>query len=243
MKVIINADDFGKNIETNEAIAFCFANNLITNTTILVNSDYFDDAVLLAKKQKFAEEVGLHLNFLDGKPLTNEIKKYKDFCDAEGNFNAKFMKRKFVFFATRRKKKAIAKECEAQVVKYLNAGFSLMHFDSHGHAHTRLFLWNSIKKVMKNYKFISSRTSIYNPDSSLFIRLYKNVLNRKISKSFKTVPWTVFTELHQYPLFDDFTEIMVHPIKIEEVKTKKDYDILLDIAFKWEKISFSELFK
>lgn len=243
MKVIINADDFGKNVETNEAIAFCFENKLITNTTILVNSDFFDNAVSTAKNKNFFGEVGLHLNFLDGKPLTKEIKKYSDFCDSEGNFNSKFMKRKFTFFVSRKKKKAISLECEAQVKKYLDAGFTLMHFDSHGHAHTRLFIWNSIKKVMKNYNFISCRTSVYNPHSSFLIKMYKRMLNKKISKSFKTVPWTVFTELHQYPLFNDLTEIMVHPIKVEEVQTKKDYDILLDIAFKWEKISFSELFK
>ena len=243
MKVIINADDFGKDIETNKAIAFCFKENLISNTSIIVNSEYFNDALELAKKENYFSEIGLHLNFLYGKPLTEGIKKYKDFCGENGEFNAKFMKKKFVLFASKNKKKAIATECEAQAKKFIEAGFTLMHFDSHGHSHTRMFVWKSIEQTMKKLGFVSCRTSIYNPNSSFLVKIYKKILNRRIAKHFKTVNWTVFTELHKYPTFDDYAEIMVHPIKIEEVQTKKDYDILLDIAFKWERISFSELFK
>ena len=43
--VIINADDFGLNEHCSLAIAEAFKKGLITDTTMVANGEYFDDAV------------------------------------------------------------------------------------------------------------------------------------------------------------------------------------------------------
>ena len=72
----INADDFGKDLETINAIDFGFANHLINQTTIMINMGYIDYSKDLAIKNLYLNNVGLHLNLTEGMPLTENIKKY-----------------------------------------------------------------------------------------------------------------------------------------------------------------------
>lgn len=55
-KIIVNADDFGKTHTINLAIAECFNKGLITNTTIMVNMPFADEAVEIAKQEVFLIE-------------------------------------------------------------------------------------------------------------------------------------------------------------------------------------------
>ena len=52
-KLIINADDFGISSSVNRAIVYAFSNNMITNTTLMVNMPYADEAVELEGKWIF----------------------------------------------------------------------------------------------------------------------------------------------------------------------------------------------
>ena len=66
--IIINADDFGLNKSCSQAIALAFSEELVTDTTIMANGEYFDDAVKLAEKHGFFDKIGIHLNITEGKP-------------------------------------------------------------------------------------------------------------------------------------------------------------------------------
>ena len=90
-KLIINADDFGISHEVNEAITLCFNKNYINQTTIMVNMPYVDEAVELSKDNGFSDRVGLHLNLVEGKPLTERIRD-TIFCDEHGMFISRIMK-------------------------------------------------------------------------------------------------------------------------------------------------------
>lgn len=67
MPIIINADDYGKNEEINQAISEAFEKKYITRTTLMVNMPYTDKAVELAKQKGFSDRIGIHLN-LGGMP-------------------------------------------------------------------------------------------------------------------------------------------------------------------------------
>ena len=84
------ADDFGFDIARNDAILDCFENNQISTTTIMANMPGFEDGVKRVFENGLQNRVGLHLNFTQGMPLTDDIKRFPVFCNVDGTFNAKF---------------------------------------------------------------------------------------------------------------------------------------------------------
>ena len=63
MKVIINADDFGKSPKRNRAIIEAFTNGMITSAGLIVTGDYLQDAIdLLFKQGEYVNKIHLHFN-------------------------------------------------------------------------------------------------------------------------------------------------------------------------------------
>lgn len=137
MEYLINADDYGRTHYTNKAIVEGFEQGYLDRTTIMVNTEAYDEAVELAKKNGFFDCIGLHFNLTTGYPLTDEIKQLRSFCNKDGAFNSKiFHSKRIRMFLFPSEIRAVKKELSAQIDKYKRAGFCLMHFDSHGHIHT-----------------------------------------------------------------------------------------------------------
>lgn len=206
MEYIINADDFGRTDTVNTAIVEGFKNGCLNRTTIMVNMPYFEEAVYLADMYNFKNKVGLHINLTSGSPLTEEIKKCNSFCTEEGIFNGKIFKNKRLqFFLFPKERKAIKKEIDAQIEKYLKNGFQQKHADSHGHIHTFPSLVNLVIGELNKYRFNSLRISL-NINVTCIKKIYKAFLNRKIN---------VFNQKcnKQYDYFGAFKEIHAAPLK------------------------------
>lgn len=217
MKHIINADDFGMSKSRNEAITQCFLKGLINQTTIMVNMACFEEAVELSKQYSFFNKVGLHLNLMEGKPLTEEIKLFNEIC-SEGHFNGNlqtYLRKKN--FIPKAMKKAIHKEIEAQILKYTEAGFTLKHIDSHFHIHNEFFIYKITKPLCIKYHIKSMRIlrNLMNKDHFVaFIKcLYKRIINHDIKKSFSHTDY--FGSYEDYKLYyqkdKQSVEIMLHP--------------------------------
>lgn len=71
---LINADDFGLSEEVNEAIIYGFQQGFLDRTSLMVNMPFCADAVRKARQYGFDDKVGLHLNLVQGTPLTEPIK-------------------------------------------------------------------------------------------------------------------------------------------------------------------------
>lgn len=160
MKLIINADDYGMDENRTRAIQECFKRGLITQTTIMVNMPWADRAVDAARQQGISGKIGLHLNFTEGVPLTEDMRKCPIFCNAEGRYtgrwhNSKF--RRFVMSSSARQ--AIVVEARAQMEKYLTYGLPLLHLDSHHHSHTDYVVAKNVLPMAKNLGFKSVRLS------------------------------------------------------------------------------------
>lgn len=84
--LVINADDFGMSQEVNKAIIYCLKNQLIDRTTLMVNMPYASEAAQMAKEAGLWDKVGLHVNLVEGKALSDRIKQTQ-FCDERGYFN------------------------------------------------------------------------------------------------------------------------------------------------------------
>lgn len=69
MKLIINADDCGKNKEVNAAISHFIETGKITSTTVMANMDDLEGASRLFDEYQDSISFGIHLNLTEGHPL------------------------------------------------------------------------------------------------------------------------------------------------------------------------------
>lgn len=222
LKCIINADDFGKSNEVNTAIDECFSRKIIHQTSIMVNMPYFKEAAQMARDGGYFDKVGLHINLVEGEPLTKGIR-MTELCDSNGCFSDVIMRGKKRFWVDGFTKKCIYEEMEEQIKAYLDAGFSLKNMDSHMHSHINFSIINMAIKLASKYDFNSIRLSRNIPSNqiSLVKRVYKSIINKRILRFNQKNCWDVF----YFGAMDDVIkqiqyggelngklEIMVHPI-------------------------------
>ena len=183
MRVIINADDYGRNPTINQAIIDAFEHGWITNTTIMVTMPAFDEAVEQAKTAGFFDKIGLHLNLTQGVPLTENIRGNELFCDENGEFNGKIWRcAKMQFMLDKTSRMHIKEEMEAQIGKYVEAGFPQMHLDSHHHSHTIYSVFQELRPLLREYSMKSVRLSANIHCVCLCKRIYKTLYNYRLRK-------------------------------------------------------------
>lgn len=225
-RIIVNADDFGLSHEANIGIAEAFEKGFITNTTLMVNMPFCEEAVQLAKENGFWNRVGLHLNIYEGKPLNPAILRYKEFGNADGTNLLGDYRRTFIkhFYLERGPRTELKKELECQIQKFLSYQPECMHVDSHGHSHTNWSVFRECKPLFIKYGFQSTRLSrnLY-PKQITLKDIYKTFYNSRL----------LSTGLYAAELFGSFTdmravleqdagmlenktiELMCHPLKID----------------------------
>lgn len=206
-RTIINADDFGLSESVNRAVCTAFNNHLISNTTILANGKFFEDAVALAKENGFAEKVGIHFNLTEGEPLTEDIKGCPSFCK-NGVFHHKNNRLKPL---SSFENNALYKELSAQAAKLKNAGLTVDHADSHHHIHTAVFIAPIVFRVCKENDIKRIRLHRNLGNIPFYKRVVKDLYNKTLhSKGFITTDY--FGSLKDIDGIDlpDRLEIMVH---------------------------------
>jgi len=220
--IIINADDFGLSNNINAAIYEAFQKKLISSTTLIVNIDQsFKDALNYIISNKISrDKVGLHLNFEEGTPLTQNIKNINFICNAEGNFYFNFRVTN-KFFYDNYINNCIKEEIAAQINKFIDhIGDNPTHIDSHNHTHTEYAMINSLLPILNDYKIYKVRlTRNIGKDITFAKYLYKNIFNYKLKlNNFITTDF--FGDLFDYKEFNFLKhsniEIMVHPLYNQE---------------------------
>ena len=128
LRLIVNADDFGLTPGCNAGIVKGLTEGIISDTTIMINSQYAPDAVRLFKEQGL-NRAGLHLNLSYGAPVSppGEV---ASLVDDKGLFP-----RKIDRSIPNMKAAEIERVLWAQMDKFLATGLTLTHIDSHHHAH------------------------------------------------------------------------------------------------------------
>lgn len=243
-KIIINADDYGISHDVNEAISLCFEKNYINQTTIMVNMPCLNEAVELAKKNRFDNKVGLHLNLVEGVPLTEDIKSTV-LCNDKGIFDSRVMKTpKYRMRLDKKTSYAVAAEIEAQINVFLNLGIGIRHLDSHQHSHVNPSILKILLPILEQYNFCDLRLSRNLPVQEMtgLKRILKSQINAKIHNynlmHTKTSPvnFGSMNDVSKSRALEGFTEMMVHPIIIDgELKEAFLDETLLD----WWKKNFN----
>jgi chitin disaccharide deacetylase len=146
--LITTADDFGLSRETNNAVLRGFDEGAVSHASLVVNLPGFEEACQAARERRLQGRIGLHLNFTEGRPLTERIRK-SSFC-REGSFH---LPHRFSYYRpfSASDKAAVAEEARAQVGLMRLQGLSLAHLDSHHHVHTFPGLLSVISTIAREH--------------------------------------------------------------------------------------------
>ena len=247
-RIIINADDFGLNANVNEAIVYCFRNNLISNTTVLSNMGCSSEAaVSISKEYDFKDKVGLHLNLQEGVPMTEKIKSIPLFCSRDGHFKGIHLpavkKAMPAFILSKSEREALKEEIDAQLLWYLDHGFTEKHMDSHQSVHSWNVILDVVLPLFQKYGFKTMRKRVHR-GGGVLVEAYEKAVNCRIPGSviFLGDDYTTFKsvvgraekqvyELMTHPVFRDGK--CVDDITGKEIKNTNLYD--------FELISYADL--
>mgnify|MGYP004625422463 FL=1 len=134
------------------AILEAFSKNYITQTTLMVNMPFAEEAVALARQKGFADRVGLHLNLTEGRPLTSDMAACPTFCGDSGLFKGVFPMTLDAFA-----ERILKAEIRAQLEKFKSFGLPLLHCDGHHHAQVRRVIARVLMPLLREYGFQTVR--------------------------------------------------------------------------------------
>lgn len=212
--ILVNADDFGRSESINSSILYAFENKIINRTTMMINMPFVREAVKCANEKNITDRIGLHLTLDEGRPITDNIKNIRLFCDTDGSFNGNFRKSKKYFLSLNDSvvKKSCEEEISAQMQYYRTLGMSLFHIDSHHHVHTIPSILKITAPLAIDYGFKSMRIRFNMRKTNLVKSVYTRCVNAFISKKFETTDYFCDSEfLSKKPNGIAEYEIMCHP--------------------------------
>lgn len=221
-KIIINADDYGYDEAHTLGVIKAFEEGLISNTTIMVNMPFFAEACSLAEKHGIKDKIGLHLNLVEGVPLTDGIRNCATFCNEDGIMHGLWRQSvSKTSFLNNNEKSLLKQEILAQFLLFEQSGFSLKHFDTHGHAHTYFSVCKLLKNMLKEKGYhynIRIAKNLSDTKSNSLKSLYKKAINKYIPRKVRCSNY--FTDIKGYlknPSLSEesITEIMCHPCWID----------------------------
>lgn len=248
--LIINADDFGISKAVNHAIMAAMDASICTDTTFLANFDDSENAAQLAISMKRTDRIGIHLNLTEGLPLSSKIRNESRFCNQEGYFHNKKLKR--IVQLSKSEKVAVQDELTSQIRLSRKLGLALSHADSHNHIHEEPGLGLLIMDILKKENIPYLRLTNNIGKTSFVNKLYRNTYNLVLS--FKGLTVTEYfgsvSNLNSYTKKIDentIVELMIHPGKIVDnqildVYSKENLSLLLPQIIERNKlISYSQL--
>lgn len=135
-RLIINADDFGFTRDVNAGIVEAHISGVLTSTTLMANSDAFDDAVKLARETPTLD-IGAHLVLVQGRSLISG----KPFPEGIGELLPILARRGLDVYA----------ELKAQIEKIKAAGIRISHLDSHKHTHLWPHVFGTVVRLASEF--------------------------------------------------------------------------------------------
>ena len=128
--LIVNADDFGYDEKTNNAILKCYTEGIVTSTTAYVN---FPESIKMIREvhELYPDfPVGIHLNITFGKPVLPP----KEIPTLVNKKNGEFWNEdQILSHIGDISFEDVKKEIHAQIEHFLESGYSPDHIDYHNH--------------------------------------------------------------------------------------------------------------
>ena len=192
-RLIVNADDFGRNVENTNAIIVAHKYGILSSTTVMVKRQAFDFAWKLIKENPTLK-TGLHID-LDFIFLMKEPNR--------------FYKR--LIKVTSPMKIKIKDEINKQLDKFLKTGFSLTHLDSHHHAHMHPDVLPMVAAKAKELNVpIRFYNGYYNKSNFFYRNLEKKILVPILNHFGLKYPYFLRDQFN-LDLDYEVGEVMMHP--------------------------------
>jgi hopanoid biosynthesis associated protein HpnK len=132
-RLIVNADDFGLNTATNQAVIRAHREGILTTASLMVNEPGFEEAVEMAREHPRLG-VGLHLTLLGGHSSLSPDQ-IPGLVNASGEFLNHPVLTGLRFFFRSSLRSQLRSEIHAQFKKFQATGLHLDHINGHLHLH------------------------------------------------------------------------------------------------------------
>lgn len=221
--LIINADDFGWDVDTCQATIECMEAGSVTSATIMTGRPASEMAYEYARNNSNRFSFGLHFNIVDGhSPLSSigsSLIESKNFTFRQSN------KQRIKALTWQLKASQIAQELEAQLMELKNNGILASHIDSHGHLHKFPSIFMAIKPILKknNINYVRRPQNLYDNGFSLSTKIINKfsslfITDSAVTDNFLAIGnyeknWLERT-LNMIPI--GTTEMAVHPGNMEK---------------------------
>ena len=142
-RLVVVADDFGRSLGVNRAIAAAHAGGIVTSASLMAGGVAFDDAVEVARHHPRLA-VGLHATFCDGRAVLPRSL-VPDLVDATGRLETDPARAGIRYW--RRRKAMLPQleaEAEAQFDRLDGVGIAPTHVDGHHHLHIHPVLFRIV---------------------------------------------------------------------------------------------------
>ena len=148
-RLIICADDFGRDVAINEAVEQAHRDGILTVTSLMVGALAAADAVARAKRLP-SLGVGLHLVLADGVPLLPAAQ-VPALVGADGAFDPNMVRAGFRFYFSPAARRQLAAEIRAQFEAFRATGLVLDHVNGHKHVHLHPTVARLVVEIGRDY--------------------------------------------------------------------------------------------
>ena len=132
-RLIVTADDFGRDIAINEAVEAAFRDGILACASLMVGAPAAADAVERARRLP-GLRVGLHLVLIDGRPVLPP-EEIPGLVGADGRFEDNQIRAGLRYFFQPGVRRQLAAEIGAQFEAFRATGLALDHVNAHKHFH------------------------------------------------------------------------------------------------------------
>lgn len=131
--LVVNADDFGRSAEINEAVRRAFAAGVLTSASLMITGAAVDEATAIARAHPRLA-IGLHVVIADAVPALPPAR-IPHLVDASGRLRRNPARQGLVLATSRAARDELGRELEAQLARFAATGLPLAHVDGHHHLH------------------------------------------------------------------------------------------------------------
>jgi hopanoid biosynthesis associated protein HpnK len=148
-RLIVTADDFGFSSEVNRAVIQAHREGILVCASLMVTAPAAQEAIKLAREHSTLK-VGLHLVLVNGFSILTK-KEIPDLVNAAQRFSEGPTASGFRYFLSKRAKRQVVQESEAQIETFLATGLKMDHLNSHHHLHIHPTLTNTFVALAEKY--------------------------------------------------------------------------------------------
>ena len=148
-RLIVCADDFGRDTAVNEAVERACRDGILTCASLMVAAPEAADAVARARRLP-GLRVGLHLVLIDGEPILPPAE-LGPLARRDGRFDDRQLRAALSYFFAPAVRSRLAAEIRAQFAAFCATGLALDHVNAHKHMHLHPTVARLVVEIGRDY--------------------------------------------------------------------------------------------